>query len=459
MRTLLYLTLFTLCVSVNSHAGDLKDAFDVHTSTPSTAFDGKQMQGVVGASFSARNTNILNRQIFSVQAPTWEAGCGGIDFFAGAFSVITKDELVQMARGIAAGAPGYFFNLAIDSVCPTCGANMKELARRLNSFNELAQTSCTDFWDNATEMSNLGDYATTLRSEQLARWPIMQQEGGLIDDYGTFMADSEPATAGKQTPTGMSTAEQKEIVETNLVSLLFNSDREKVSTTIDLNGLAPTELFMSFIGRVDTFVNDDGEAIKNVTPGSVNLYDLLFAGELGRENSILITRCGIDPAGTPEDKKCLKPNAPTALAWDGIVGQFAKIISNDDTTNPGIIQNINQRLDMTEEQKKWIATFPNNYEMWGKECYYNSRESIARYYAFNIAIKAVADIFNQISGEAMLSLKTVDMNGLTSPDDIKEIIKAKGQELLSFKQEVADLATALFGSLDLQVSTSSCAAI
>ncbi|WP_425315793.1 conjugal transfer protein TraH, partial [Vibrio owensii] len=75
----------------------------------------------------------VRANVVNFQPPKISGGCGGIDFFAGSFSLINSDQLVQMGRAIAQGVPSYAFNLALTSVCPSCLSliHISEPTRRL----------------------------------------------------------------------------------------------------------------------------------------------------------------------------------------------------------------------------------------------------------------------------------------------------------------------------------------
>lgn len=81
-------------------------------------------------------------QLASVTAPTWKAGCGGIDLYAGGMSFINKDRFVSMLRNIGSNALGYSFNLAIQNLCPTCQNVMQALQATAQHANRLNIDSC-----------------------------------------------------------------------------------------------------------------------------------------------------------------------------------------------------------------------------------------------------------------------------------------------------------------------------
>lgn len=78
----------------------------------------------------------------SVTSPSWNAGCGGIDLFAGGFSYINKEQYVAMLRNIGSNALGYGFKLAIQNLCPTCDNVMQALQASAQMINRQNIDSC-----------------------------------------------------------------------------------------------------------------------------------------------------------------------------------------------------------------------------------------------------------------------------------------------------------------------------
>ena len=57
---------------------------------------------------------VRSEQIATVNLPSFRAGCGGIDAFAGAFSFIDSDQLIAFGRAVAQNAAGFAFELALE---------------------------------------------------------------------------------------------------------------------------------------------------------------------------------------------------------------------------------------------------------------------------------------------------------------------------------------------------------
>lgn len=93
--------------------------------------------GAVSIRFRPKSFNVVN-----FQAPSVAIGCGGIDFFAGSMDIMSKDELVQVGRNIAAAATAYAFRLALNSICSSCMAIMSNIQEMMDQINRIAKMDC-----------------------------------------------------------------------------------------------------------------------------------------------------------------------------------------------------------------------------------------------------------------------------------------------------------------------------
>ena len=441
---------FILMLPWATHA-DLKNAFEVYTSTPVTTFDGRYMQGVVGASFHARNPNLFDRQIYSVQLPEWNAGCGGIDIFSGSFSLITKDEIVQIARGIASGAPGYFFNLAIDSVCPSCGANMKELSDRLNSYNAMASDACNQAWDGFSDVTGLTTKAEQLKDHMSTVVPTKKMVQGFLPDYGEFMSQKSTPNTGSGTTPESNTSADLAYMLNNAIFELFEGTEPSVYTDLQGIDLKPHDLFMSFIGgAILTDVTTDpatSQPLFTKPSASIDLKDFIF-GPKGTPKQIIITEC---PASG--DPQCLAPTQ-SPLSWDGLIPSFKELIWNP--ANTGIIQVIHQRGTLSEIQQKFITTYPYPYVTWANKCFVGASPQIANFVGTTIALQSFDQFLLQMEIDAN---KSIAKDGLKpehyfKPAEIKEMIANKRNEMMRLRDNMHRQIELAQKELHLQVSMS-----
>lgn len=120
---------------------DLYGSFTSADTSSYTTASGRRVfsGGAVSIRFHQKDVNLIN-----FQAPNVGIGCNGIDFFNGSLELMSKDELVQVGRKIAAAATVYAFRLALNSVCSSCNAIMTNIQNMVNQMNRLAEMSCED---------------------------------------------------------------------------------------------------------------------------------------------------------------------------------------------------------------------------------------------------------------------------------------------------------------------------
>ncbi len=116
------------------------DGAAVNTTGP-TAFEG-QASGHWTLGNLYLRAPVRSERIATVSLPSFRAGCGGIDAFAGAFSFVDSDQLVAFARGIAQNATGFAFELALETISPVIAETMSKLRALANWVNNQSIDSC-----------------------------------------------------------------------------------------------------------------------------------------------------------------------------------------------------------------------------------------------------------------------------------------------------------------------------
>lgn len=138
--------LFALCFTQSATADIENEMGQMFGSmvnvTPSmTNINGVQRGVIAGPGIAVKN-KITNINLVSFVPPSFEAGCGGIDFFGGSFSFISAEQFQQLLRNIAANAVGYAFKLALGSMCPECAQELADLQDTLEKWNRMLGDSC-----------------------------------------------------------------------------------------------------------------------------------------------------------------------------------------------------------------------------------------------------------------------------------------------------------------------------
>lgn len=196
------------CVfATNTMAMSMQELFDgvnaqSNISSPAVV-QGQTMNMLTGGSmFMRAPKRTYNLAMFT--PPSWNAGCGGIDLFAGGFSFINKEQFVAMLRNIGSNALGYGFKLAIQNLCPTCDNVMQALQATAQAINRQNVDSCEaakgivnaaipDTWtrDKQNSAKNFG-VDTGLFSDITDAWTNVMNNEGKANDTINSVASSKP---------------------------------------------------------------------------------------------------------------------------------------------------------------------------------------------------------------------------------------------------------------------------
>lgn len=99
--------------------------------TSPQAYHGQQAGFYTGGSLFMRSP-VRDVQIVQLDLPSYRSGCSGIDMYAGGFSFIDNDQVVQLLQNLMNHSASYAFTLAMETATP-------ELANVMKYWNDLAQ--------------------------------------------------------------------------------------------------------------------------------------------------------------------------------------------------------------------------------------------------------------------------------------------------------------------------------
>lgn len=132
-------------VPVISYAGWADDFF-ANMEARSSVQDGGTIQGHGNMSFNGGGWTWqggnATLQPFRVKAPSVNAGCSGISLDFGSFSMMDEESLIAFLEQLLAAAPGYAFELAMQTFCPSCLDIMNTLQGTANALNSLQLDAC-----------------------------------------------------------------------------------------------------------------------------------------------------------------------------------------------------------------------------------------------------------------------------------------------------------------------------
>ena len=209
------------------------------------AWQGQAAGYFSGGSVYLRNP-VKNVQLISMQLPSLNAGCGGIDSYLGAFSMISGEEIQRFAKQIMSNALGYAFDLALQTMVPELKQAKDFLQKLASDVNSMNMSSC-----QAAQGIIGGLWPVTQVSQQ----KICQDIAGENHLFADWAASRQGCTVGKQgdnVTSKASDAEKDQVLKNK--NLIWDS--------LSKNGLlggdrALKELVMSTVGSI--IFNKDGD--------------------------------------------------------------------------------------------------------------------------------------------------------------------------------------------------------
>jgi len=292
-----------------------------------TAYQGQRRGVFSGGSLYVRN-RIMNPNLISVTPPAFRGGCGGIDLYMGSFSFISADEFTQLLRSIAANAPGYFFQLALDAYCPDCMNQMNRLSRVVQDLTSDLSNSC--------QMAKTLVDAAVPESWQTAAHTgsglIAKEIGGVADALAGLRP---PASAGKspaQQAQQSAPAAVAQVVQGNIV---WRALRQRfVEGWFPQGDIDFLEAIMSLTGSLivgEIPAGHDGFKTTPLEP-LLNLHDLLVGTGRDGSRTVEIWTCGGDTG--PDG--CLNP-AKQRVPLKGMVQRVEEILLGIPNQQVGLV--------------------------------------------------------------------------------------------------------------------------
>ncbi|WP_298325044.1 conjugal transfer protein TraH [Asticcacaulis sp.] len=122
-------------------------------------------------------TPVRQANLAAITLPSFRAGCGGIDAFAGAFSHISAGEFVSTLKGIANNAAGFAFQIGIETLAPVVAEKLGELNDLMQRINQASINSCE------TAQAAVGSLWPQMQRSSKAICEQIGNNQGLFSDY------------------------------------------------------------------------------------------------------------------------------------------------------------------------------------------------------------------------------------------------------------------------------------
>lgn len=412
-KTLLALTL--LSVSPQHCFAGAENIFDQYSQGSSGRYENARSTTFYGGSFTGRiNQNPID--LLGFQSPSISAGCGGIDMYAGSFSLISGDEVVQMLRGVAQGVPSYFFQLALSSICTQCEQLMSEINETISELNQWGKLSCEQAGD---ALLNATDPNGELRAAALSALPASDALQGFSDSVMSFRDGRNFGTSGFIQGLNASEESVKDLVSGNILAQLLSEASSFEYKYVDGDELTRKvkfiELISSLNGRVyiqkldsdcvDTASEANGNAdatcVKTEKKMPLLTMKLLFKGE---EEASKLTYFKCVGSGSTLLEKCSEMTDETYASTTnefkeraGIIASVRKLIDNNNSSSPtglGIVQRLRFKENFSASQVKLMEMARYNFVNIARSKS-GERDVKIEYVIADAEIRIVEDFFNE----------------------------------------------------------------
>ncbi len=236
-------------------------------------------RGVLSGGSIMSRGRILDISLISFAPPHITAGCGGIDIFAGSFSFINSEQLIQLMRSIAANAAGYAFALALGEMSPEILSVVEWLQGIVGRLNSAQLNSCQLAQGLVNDVSG-GIWSQTNRARTSAS--VIGSLSGWYSDYFDAMHETGRGNVLSKLKHGNAEA-FNQIVAGNVIYQALS--RSNVVTAFGYaDQKAGLEELMSLTGTLIVDVAADGTAQGDEQldftekPALIDFNDLMSAG-------------------------------------------------------------------------------------------------------------------------------------------------------------------------------------
>lgn len=258
-------------------------------SDPAEVYNGQRAGYFTGGGATVRN-RVMNSKLVNINLPRFDAGCGGIDLYAGGFSFINKDELVRNLKSIGSNAVGYAFLLGLQTLSPQVATTIEELQTWSNSINSMNINSC----ETAAQLVSAAWPKKTEARQQICR--TIGGKEGLFADY----ADARHGCSGKGAQESTDEKLKTDPKYKGILSGEYNVAWEAIKRQKDIKeNSSLSHLFMNLTGTIIKRNDGDNSKIHHIPSKALDesFLKALFEGNQSTRK--------IEVCINNEDNKCL----------------------------------------------------------------------------------------------------------------------------------------------------------
>lgn len=336
--------------------------------TPASVEQTNRRTVITGGSLAIKlQTNRVDA--FSFRPPSISVGCGGLDMFFGAFSMISKEQLVQALRAVVTGALQYAFRIALKVLCQSCEQIMSQIGSILQDANRFLGDMCnvtTNFLESkwsSTEVANntrtrMGLTSSGVEEDNASAFSF----GGALSSIGKFMDSFGEPTAKQALPElGNQLYEAMKASEGNVFTFLgsnnpfFEEMMSLIGTVVVCSEGKQAGCPGATVPPGGVSSRQEGETVTNVYPPLMKFEDLVIGPTtIDSSNAVLGTamwRCNTF-AG---DYACLSPRSDNLAGFVSIKERMLNAFLGDGSS-VGIIRKMRHNYwdALTPEEEIWM---------------------------------------------------------------------------------------------------------
>ena len=325
-------------------AAEMANMFNSMAVTTAPSVFSTARRGVIAGGGIAISNRVVNAPLVSITPPSFKAGCGGIDFYAGSFSFISGAQFEALLKAVASNAPGYAFEVAMDAMCPTCMKTIETLARKLQDWVQKFSNSCL------LAQGMVNDVGSALTGQENNKASLI----GMVNGVATDAFDAFSTVSGNpidRVVSGAPTSTSKQIqgnvtwralVKQNTTSWFSNGDTALLQILMNIGGTV-------IVG--DLANDDEGAGTQNLNvktiAGRPDLIETLVNG-----GTVSVLQCD-----TTDEDGCLNPSSGTVT----VTGFNSMLLQAFEGTggSVGIIAKIASSTVLTAGERQVLGLLPN----------------------------------------------------------------------------------------------------
>ena len=339
-----------------------------------------QNSGVISGGYVAVRTPIQDVNLVSFSPPNIGAGCGGIDLFMGSFSFVNAQAFENLLRQIGQQALGYAFQLAINSMCHSCGALLSSIQSAMQKMNSSLKNTCQLAHGLATR--SVGDSLTSIDKSV---GQVMSSATGVASDIFSAFNNTQSAPGTNETALASKTAtvtgdngQQQTVPASALLpqgNMTWKALENSQSDQLISQDNVTKEILMSLVGseiirpgmsqadQADAAALGSNNAENHINvPATLSLKDMVYGTPNAQVNvcqawasssSVSYPAFPSNPSETSA-LSCLQTSTQTlsSLNYQGIKGWVRNLMWGESGGDPGIVNQIiaGQPLTAAEQQ-------------------------------------------------------------------------------------------------------------